>query len=93
MHATTPEAAADQAAVLKAALQEATDAIDKYTKISVQNAGKTGLDHLGEVSQCQINMQASVRKLDLAVRGPVTMIFSHFENVGSFLQGYLELGG
>jgi hypothetical protein len=92
MHATTPEAAAIQAAALKAALQEVTDAVEKYTKVSLQHAGAADLERLGEVSELEINMLVKSRNLDRVVRGPVTMMFAHFENVSTFFIGFLQAG-
>jgi hypothetical protein len=82
--ASTPEMAAHQAAVVDRALQDVISAAETYAKLSVQNAGATSLSEVGEVSQSQIDLIASVRVLDRTVRGPVTMLFSHLENVSIF---------
>jgi hypothetical protein len=77
----TPEIVAQENAAIQQALEEVRLAAEQHAQVSTKNAGKTGITESGEVSESHRELFLKSHKLMRAVRGPVDMIFSHFENV------------
>ncbi len=89
--ATTPEEAAQQSAAIRKALQELNSAAEAYMKISEQNVGKKDLSYIGEVSEAQVELATTIRKIDRTVRGPVGMIWGHLDTVQLYQNSHQPL--
>lgn len=87
----TLEAVAQENASIQEALEEAFAAATAYADINIDNVGKPGISEIGDVSQAQRTLVTKANKLLQAARGPVNMIFSHFENVRTrpFVQNFI----
>ena len=79
--ANTAESIAQQNAPIQQALKETSALAQEYSKISSKYADATGIRESGEVSQAHTALFLQTAKLLRTVRGPVDMIYSHFENV------------
>jgi hypothetical protein len=79
--ANTAEAIAQQNAAIQQALKETSALAEEYAKISSKYAGASGIQESGEVSQAHTALSQQTAKLVRTVRGPVDMLFYHFENV------------
>ena len=78
----SPSSLQDESPITQA-LKDVTAAVEKYTAIVPTNAENASVTEKAEVSDAQTAMFRETTKLLLAVRGPVDMIFSHFENVSA----------
>lgn len=81
----TPESVAQEIASLKRMLASVSEAIDSYAEIATKNVGKKDLEALGEVSESHTSLFMVANELLRTVRGPLDMVFSHFENVRSYV--------
>lgn len=79
--ANTPETIAQQNAAIKQALDETNALAEMYSKISSAHAGASGTQEPGEIGKAHTALSLQTAKLLRTVRGPVDMVFSHFENV------------
>ncbi len=80
--ATTPESVAQQNAKIAEVLQRVSKASDIFTDVASKNAGLTGLEVSGAVSEAKTTLVMETQKLLSTVRGPLDSVFVHFENVG-----------
>lgn len=78
--ANTPETIAQQNTAIKQALEETNALAERYSKISSRHAD-TSIQEPGEIGEVHTALSLQTAKLLRTVRGPVDMIFSHFENV------------
>lgn len=80
-----PATAPDEA--IKKALADVTTAADHYSKLSARSAGQNGVlrdgvNSAGELTVSHNDLFVKAMQLVRAVRGPVDMLFAHFEHVG-----------
>jgi len=71
---------------VKEALKDVTAAADQYYKLSAQSAGQNGVrrdgvNSAGELTVSHNQLFVKAMQLVRAIRGPVDMLFAHFENV------------
>jgi hypothetical protein len=83
----TESAVAEEIAALRQTLSKVSSAIDSYAEIATRNVGDKSIAASGEVNEAHTALYMEARELLTTVRGPVDMVFSHFENVSSL---YLE---
>ncbi|KAF2837272.1 o-methyltransferas-like protein [Patellaria atrata CBS 101060] len=90
----TPDAVAQQNAAIQASLEHFTSGVKSYSHISTQNAGKTGIQESCEVAAAHTSLVLDAVNLLRAVKGPVDMVFSHFENAAhtGAVRALLEMG-
>jgi hypothetical protein len=79
----TTSTVAEEIAALRQTLKKVSSAIDSYSEIATRNAGDTGITASGEVSEAHTALYMEAHGLLRIARGPVDMVFSHFENVSS----------
>jgi hypothetical protein len=79
--AKTPQTVAQEDAAIQKALEDVRLAADEFSQISSKNAGKTGTVESGQVSESHRALFMKSYSLLRTIRGPVDMIWSHFESV------------
>lgn len=78
--ANTPETTSEQNAAIKQVLEETNALAEKYFKISSKHANG-GIQEPADIGEVHTALSLQTAKLLRTIRGPVDMIFSHFENV------------
>ncbi len=81
--AAAPESIAQQNASITEALQKVSEAADVFANVASKNAGLTGLEPSGTVSEAKTTLVMETQKLLSTIRGPLDSVFVHFENVCS----------
>jgi hypothetical protein len=79
----TAESVSQEVAALKQILAQVSAAIDNYAEIATKNVGQKSIEASGEVSDLKTVLFMETHKLMRTARGPLNMVFSHFENVRS----------
>lgn len=76
-------ATAPEDAIMKA-LADVTTAADQYSKLSAGQNGvlRDGVNSAGELTVSHNDLFVKSMQLVRAIRGPVDMLFAHFEHVG-----------
>lgn len=87
----SPESLAQEIAIMREQLSKVNKAIDLYESVATQNLGKKDTQSKGETSEKHVDLFMETDRLMKAVRGPVDMIFSNFENVSLILSFCQEM--
>jgi hypothetical protein len=89
----TPDSVAREIEAIRHALAVVSAAVDRYAEIATQNVGQTSPTDSCEVGASHTALFMETHKLLRVARGPVDMVYSHFENVRVFLIFLLRLCG
>lgn len=81
----TPESLAQEIASMRERLSKVSKAVDIYESVATQNLAKKDIKSKGETGETHVNLFMETDSLMKAVRGPVDMVFSNFENVSLVL--------
>ena len=79
---------------IKKALKDVTTAADQYAKLSERSGGdngvvRDGVNSAGELTVSHNELSVKALQLICAIRGPVDMLFAHFENVSLHSPGLI----
>lgn len=77
----TAQSIAERVASLKGMLSQVSTAIDHYAEIATKNVGARSIAQSGEIAEAHTALFMETNKLLRGVRGPLDMVFTHFENV------------
>ncbi|KAG4027317.1 hypothetical protein MFRU_031g00650 [Monilinia fructicola] len=90
----TPESLAQEIASMRERLSKVSKAVDIYESVATQNLAKKDIKSKGETGETHVNLFMETDSLMKAVRGPVDMVFSNFENSvhSGVLRAVLEMG-
>lgn len=92
---TMAHSATAQDDAIKEALKDVTGAADQYYKLSAQSAGQSGVlrdgvNSAGDLTVLHNQLFVKAMQLVRAIRGPVDMLFAHFENVSCITMNSIE---
>ncbi|QSZ29967.1 hypothetical protein DSL72_004485 [Monilinia vaccinii-corymbosi] len=90
----SPESLSQDIATMREQLKKVSCAIDTYEAVATQNLGKRDIRCRGETGEKHVDLFMETKRLIKVVRGPVDMVFTHFENSvhSGALRMVLEMG-
>ncbi|ESZ91778.1 hypothetical protein SBOR_7848 [Sclerotinia borealis F-4128] len=94
MKESTHESLAQEIATMREQLSKVSQAIDIYETVATRNLIREDIKSKGETSEKHVKLFMETDRLMKAVRGPVDMVFSNFENSvhSGTLRAVLEMG-